>query len=104
MNTLHDWDINSAMDDGSVIVRIARKEHRCDGGHNGQTRTKCDKPIAPHSVYIEYTGESSPFTSGYRYHVYCAVQQGLLVPKQNLDAYKTDRMQAPAIMAEMEAE
>jgi len=64
--------------DGCTIVRKARKQHHCSGGHNGETRLACHKPILKGDTYIEYLGESPAFQSGYRYHVECALQQGLL--------------------------
>jgi len=64
--------------DSNVIVRRARKAHSCHGGHDGNRRTACAYPIAANVLYIEYTGESVPFMSGARYHLDCAVQQGIL--------------------------
>jgi hypothetical protein len=64
--------------DSSVIVRRARKAHHCRGGHDGTQKTPCHSVIAAGVLYIEYTGESIPFMSGSRYHLDCAVQQGLL--------------------------
>jgi hypothetical protein len=68
------------MDDGNVIIRLARKTHRCAGGHDGQKRTRCTDPINRNDLYVEYTGESPLYESGYRYHPRCAEQQGLLIP------------------------
>lgn len=64
--------------DSNVIVRRARKAHHCRGGHDGTQNTPCHCVIAAGVLYIEYTGESIPFMSGARYHLDCAVQQGLL--------------------------
>ena len=75
---LVNYRINPRMDDGSVIVRRARKAHHCAGGHDGQKHTYCGRPIAKGMVYIEYLGESPAFQSGARYHSECAAQQGLL--------------------------
>lgn len=83
MNTLHDYNINPSMGDDMVIIRIARKEHHCSGGHNGRERTICLAPIYPCAVYVEYLGESPAYSSGQRYHVDCALEQGLLVPKSS---------------------
>lgn len=77
---LVNYRITPSMDDGSVIVRRARSAHRCWGGHDGQRRTRCDAPIIKGMVYIEYIGETTAFQSGQRYHVKCAVQQGLVEP------------------------
>lgn len=72
------YRINPKMDDGSVIIRKARKYHRCQGGHNGECNVACHEPIKPGSPYVEYVGESAPFHSGHRYHPACAAEQGLL--------------------------
>lgn len=58
--------------------RTARKAHRCDGGHDGQKRVPCNVPIASGTRYVEYLGEAPMYSSGYRYHLECAAQQGLL--------------------------
>jgi hypothetical protein len=86
MNTLNDYDIAPIFSGDEVIVRIARKDHRCSGGHDGHQRTNCGKPIGNGSVYIEYLGESAAYESGYRYHVDCALQQGLLIAKEATNA------------------
>lgn len=75
--------INPIMDDGSVMVRRARKQHTCWGGHaKGVGRVRCQfgGVIAPKTVYIEYCGESPLYQSGHRYHVECAAEQGLTEP------------------------
>lgn len=64
--------------DGGVVVRRANKQHRCYGGHDGEKRTECTRPIMPREVYIEYLGDAIPFHHGPRYHVECAVMQGLV--------------------------
>lgn len=69
----------------NVIVRRARKEHRCAGGHDGQKRTRCADPIQKGEVYIEYVGESPLYESGYHYHLDHAVEQGLI--KERKDNY-----------------
>jgi len=70
--------VTPLFDDGSVIFRRARKDHRCDGGHDGKQRTACTLPIRKGDSYIEYLGESPAFASGNRYHYLCAMQQGLI--------------------------
>lgn len=79
-NKLPGYKINPSMDDGSVIIRRARKDWRCQGGHNGIKRTRCDEPIPKNTLYIEYIGETPLYESGTRYHPTCAQQQGLLIP------------------------
>ena len=83
--TIPGYQINPRMDDGNVIIRLARKTHYCSGGHDGQRRTRCNNKINPGDLYVEYTGESPLYESGYRYHPLCAKQQGLLAeaPKEN---------------------
>lgn len=66
-------------DNGSVILRVARKEHSCNGGHDGQKPVKCCSLIGIGEPYVEYVGESHPFLGGRRYHPICAEQQGLVV-------------------------
>lgn len=66
------------MNDGSVIVRMARRAHQCHGGHDGKQRRACHVPILPNTIYIEYIGETPGYQSGARYHVDCAVEQGLV--------------------------
>jgi hypothetical protein len=61
-----------------TLIRTARKQHRCSGGHNGKDNVACNLPIMPREVYIEYMGEATPFHSGARYHIDCAKQQGLI--------------------------
>jgi hypothetical protein len=68
----------SAFNDGSTVLRTARKGHRCAGGHDGTKHVTCLVPIVIGSEYIEYIGECGPFQSGKRYHKGCAVLQGLL--------------------------
>lgn len=75
---LVNYRITPSMDDGSVIVRLARKAHQCHGGHDGQRRTACTRPIPAHSIYIEYIGETPYYESGHRYHVEYAAEQGLV--------------------------
>jgi len=77
---LVNYRITPKMDDGSVVIRRSRGVHHCFGGHDGERRTHCDAPITKGMVYIEYLGESPAFQSGARYHVKCAVQQGLVEP------------------------
>lgn len=74
--------INPIMDEGSVMIRRARKEHQCSGGHDGSVRVPCADPIRVGDSYVEYTGESHPFQSGRRYHPACALQQGLLIEEK----------------------
>lgn len=62
----------------SVVLRIARKEHHCCGGHDGQQRTRCQEPILPGERYAEYYGASPAYQSGDRYHLLCASEQGLI--------------------------
>jgi hypothetical protein len=76
---LVNYRITPSMNDGSVIVRKARKEHRCSG-HNGQERTSCLRPIPVGSIYIEYLGESAAYESGARYHIECAAEHERLLP------------------------
>jgi len=78
MATLESYRIKPSMDDGSVIIRKAGKEHLCHGGHNGERHVRCTDPIKAGTTYVEYVGEVAPFQSGYRYHLACAAQQGLL--------------------------
>lgn len=68
-------------DDGNIIIRRARKEHRCHGGYDksAQQRTVCATPILRGSTYVEYTGESAAFSSGRHYHMRCAAEQGLIM-------------------------
>lgn len=76
---LVNFRIAPAMDNGSVIVRRARTAWECAGGHDGKQHTKCTRgPIWANTVYVEYTGETSPYGSGVRYHVECAAEQGLV--------------------------
>lgn len=79
--------ITPSMDDGSVIVRLARKQHHCAGGHDGKQRTPCHVPIHPHTIYIEYLGESYAYESGARYHLTCAAQQGLIEFLSNAEVW-----------------
>lgn len=62
----------------NTIFRVARKQWRCRGGHDGSRNTRCDKPIVAGSSYVEYVGETPMFQSGDRYHYECAEQQGLI--------------------------
>ena len=62
----------------TTFLRVARKEHRCAGGHNGQTNVPCRKPIRKGERYVESCSETPLFQSGNRYHFECAVQQGIL--------------------------
>lgn len=75
---LSNYRITPGMNDGSVIVRCARKCHACDGGHDGERRTLCHELIEKGQTYIEYVGESHPFQAGSRYHLKCAREQGLI--------------------------
>lgn len=77
-----DLIINPKMDNGSVIIRRARKLHYCSGGHSGTMRTPCATPIRAGERYVEYVGESPLYSSGQRYHALCASQQGLLVKRE----------------------
>ena len=63
--------------------RCARKEWSCWGGYDNKARkhTKCDVPIKRGEIYVEYCGEVAAFQSGKRYHLSCAVQQGLIARK-----------------------
>jgi len=79
MNTIPGYLINPSMDDGTTIIRRARKQHYCAGGHDGRKRTKCAESIPAGSLYVEYVGESPLYESGYHYHAECAKQQGLLI-------------------------
>ncbi len=81
-NACIDRRINPSMEFATAIRR-ARKEHRCCGGHDGSTNTPCADPINKGDLYVEYSGESSPFKSGRRYHIECATQQGILLPRGN---------------------
>lgn len=72
--TTSTWEVTG----DNTIFRTARKAHRCNGGHDGTTRTRCDKPIAKGEQYVEYVGEVPLWQSGYRYHHVCAEQQGLI--------------------------
>lgn len=65
--------------DGAVVVRTARKSHHCTGGHDGTQHIPCAEPILTGSLYIEHLGECGPYSTGERYHLACAAQQGLLI-------------------------
>lgn len=75
---LVNYRINPKMDDGSVVIRRARKNHICHGGHNGERQVHCPDPIRSGTNYVEYYGESYAYQSGARYHPQCAEQQGLV--------------------------
>jgi hypothetical protein len=73
-----DTRIEILINDGSVLLRTARKQHFCSGGHDGTRHIHCNTPIEPRETYIEYTGETTPYHSGKRFHLECAQQQGLI--------------------------
>lgn len=83
-NTIGPYRIAEDFQDGTVILRVARKKWHCHGGHDGRKRLKCELPINPGSDYVEYVGETYLYQSGQRYHIKCAAQQGLL--RQRLDS------------------
>ena len=55
----HDHTADGRYIEGT-FVRVARKGHTC---------RQCLKPIGTGTRYAEYVGESSPYTSGSRYHI-----------------------------------
>lgn len=77
VSVLAELTINPECDQSKL--RTGRKTHHCHGMHNGERRIKCDDPIVAGAQYLEYFGESAPYESGQRYHIYCALSQGLLV-------------------------
>lgn len=50
--------------DHTLVIRHARKAHRCYRGRTGTCKTIF---IAPGDRYVEYFGESPAFSSGHRY-------------------------------------
>jgi hypothetical protein len=89
---LVNYRIAPSMDDGGVIVRRARKDWMCFGGHDGMKRTKCGKIIRKGDTYVEYVGETDAYSSGARYHVVCAQQQGLLEAVGIAAAFAVERV------------
>jgi hypothetical protein len=62
-----------------TLVRTSRKDHWCAGQHDGDRRRPCGLGrILKGSSYVEYVGDARPFSSGARYHWYCAVSQELV--------------------------
>ena len=63
-----------------ALVRTARLTHHCCGGYDqsAQQRIPCNDKILKGERYIEYVGESAVYQSGKRYHLLCALQQGLI--------------------------
>jgi len=68
------------MIDCGVIFRRARKEHKCDGAHDGEKIVPCllNRPIQ-REMYVEYYGETGSFRSGERMHFECAATRGLVI-------------------------
>lgn len=62
--------------EGEISVHRARTWHRCDGGYykNTDEHRPCVPVIAKGSIYIALKGK----TKGYKHHLECAVERGLL--------------------------
>lgn len=70
------YSIGSGVDDEDVTVRRARTWHRCDGGYynDSNEHRNCTQVIAAGTVYLAVRGK----THGYKHHLDCAVERGLL--------------------------
>lgn len=72
---------------GETFVRRARCEHGCRGRFydaNGCALPgeRCREPIRVGDLHIEYVGEAAAYQSGERYHVACAVREGLVLAEE----------------------
>jgi len=68
-----------------VVIRRARKAHHCNGDYDrcGKRRVRCaGGEIRRGELYVEWLGESGVYQSGARYHLGCAVNQGLVMVVQ----------------------